>query len=95
VVGEGVMDRLPAERPVELLVRVLGERRGHAVGGVQARKRRNRIHAALGAFGESLPPDLRQVADLYVEPGRTVLRDVGQVLPARALPEYLNQSPRG
>ena len=49
VVGQRVVHRLAAQRGEELLVGLLRQRRGHAVGGVQPRQRRDRVDAALAA----------------------------------------------
>ena len=66
--GQRRLDRLAAQRVVESLVFSVGQRRGHALGGVQSRQRRGPVDARLDAVGEAVPAHLLQVGKLQVRP---------------------------
>ena len=80
VVGQGVVDGLAAQGLVELLVGGLGLGRGHAVGGVQARQRADRVDAGVRAFDEALPAARLEEGELHVAPRLDVLGHVVAVL---------------
>ena len=80
VVGQRVVDGLPAERGDVLLVGRLRHRRRHAVGGVEPRQRRHRVDAAVVPLDEPLPARRLEVGELHVAPRLDVLGDVVEVL---------------
>ncbi len=84
---QGGVHRLAAERLVEALVLGLGQRRGHAVGGVQAAERRGPVDAGVLAVDEALPAHRLEVRIDQVAVGLDVLGDVGQVVLAVELLE--------
>ena len=72
--------RLGGQGVVEALVGGLGQRRGHALGGVEPRQRRGAVDARVGAVDEALPADLLQIRELEIGPGLDVLGDPVAVL---------------
>ena len=87
--GQGVMDRLAAQGLVELLVLGLGQRGGHAVGGVQSRQRRGLVDARVDAVDQPLPADLLQIGEFQVGPGLDPLGDVLLIIAGGVLGVFL------
>ena len=69
------MHRFAAQRGVKLFVLFLGERRCHAVGGVEARERGGAIHTGIFSIYETFPADLFEIGELEIRPGFNVFGD--------------------
>ncbi len=80
---QGLVNRFAAQRVVKAFVLGLGQRRGHAIGGVEPAERGGTIDAAVGAIDESLPADLLEVGEFEIGPRLHVLGHHIQVLVRR------------
>ena len=83
------MHRLAAQRLIEALVMLLGQRGGHSVGRVQAGERRGGINSRILPAHKSLPAHLLQVWEFEIGPGLDPLGDPVTIFIRAVLAEAL------